>query len=98
MKTVMVRYRVKAERAAENEEYIRAVFAELERSRPAGLEYASFEQEDGVSFVHIASIEGTDNPLLALDAFRKFTAQIRDRCEEPPVSLELRPIGAYRAP
>ena len=97
MKTVMVRYRVKAERATENEEYVRAVFAELERSRPAGLEYASFKQDDGVSFVHIASIAGTENPLLALEAFRKFTSQIRDRCEEPPVSVELAPVGVYRA-
>lgn len=97
MKHVMVSYRVKAESAEENEGYIRAVFAELERERPAGLEYASFKLDDGVSFVHIASIAQAENPLLALEAFQRFSARIRDRCAEPPVSAQLSSIGAYRS-
>jgi hypothetical protein len=97
MRQVMVRYRVLPERAEENEAYIRAVFAELERRRPQGLEYASFKLEDGVSFVHLATIAGADNPLLALEAFREFTADIKSRCAEPPVTLALSAIGSYRA-
>lgn len=98
MKRVMVRYRVKAERAEENRRHIAAVFAELERARPAGLRYASFTLDDQVTFVHLASIETADgtNPLVALAAFRDFTARIRDRCEEPPVTSELHEVGAYR--
>ena len=98
MKRVMVRYRVKADRAAENERYITAVFAEIERDQPAGLRYASFKQDDGVSFVHIASVETTDgnNPLVGLAAFQEFTARIKDRCEEPPINVELHEVGAYR--
>jgi hypothetical protein len=95
MKHVMVRYRVKADRVAENQEYIRSVFSELERARPAGLEYASFQLGDG-SFMHIASLASSDNPLLALESFRSFTERIRERCEEPPVTTELTRIGAYR--
>ena len=98
MKYVMVRYKVKADRAAENERYIAAVFAQLERERPAGLHYATFQLEDGVSFVHLAAIDRADggNPLTELAAFGEFTAHIRERCEEPPVSTVLDRIGAYR--
>jgi hypothetical protein len=98
MKRVMVRYRVKADRAAENERYIGSVFAELEREQPAGLRYASFKLDDGVSFVHIASIETPDgsNPLVALPSFKEFTARIKERCEEPPVTVELHEVGGYR--
>jgi hypothetical protein len=98
MKRVMVRYKVKADRAAENERFITAVFAQLTHEAPAGLRYATFKQDDGVSFVHIASIETAEgsNPLNAMSAFNEFTAQIRDRCEEPPVAVDLHEVGSYR--
>ena len=95
MKRVMVRYRVKPERVGENEELIGAVFAELQRSAPEGLRYASFKQDDGVSFVHIVSIEADHNPLPDLPAFKAFTADIRERCDEPPVAVDLSEVGSY---
>ena len=98
MRRVMVRYKVKAERAAENENYITQVFAALAKATPAGLRYASFKLADGVSFVHIASLERPDasNPLTELPAFQTFIAEIRDRCEEPPVTTDLIEVGSYR--
>lgn len=98
MKRVMVRYKVKADRAAENENYISKVFEQLKNDRPSGLRYASFKLNDGVSFVHIVSIDAPDgsNPLSELSAFKVFTAQIKDRCEEPPVALDLKEVGSYR--
>ena len=57
MGTVIVQYKVKPDRANENVEYIKGVFAELATSSPAGLRYASFQGEDGLTFVHVASIE-----------------------------------------
>lgn len=97
MKRVMVRYKVKADRAAENESYITRVFEQLKRDKPPGLRYASFKLDDGVSFVHIVSLEAADgsNPLSALSAFKAFTAQIRDRCDEPPVAADLQEVGSY---
>lgn len=95
MKHVMVRYTVKSDRAADNERYIKAVFEQLDREKPHGLRYASFKLDDGVSFVHIASMDGA-NPLLALGAFKEFSAQIKDRCEQPPVSVDLTEVGSYR--
>ena len=97
MKQTMVRYKVKADRVAENERYITSVFEQLKREKPPGLHYASFKLDDGVSFMHIVSVETADgsNPLVALSAFKAFTADIRDRCEEPPVAVELQEVGSY---
>ncbi len=98
MKRVMVRYKLKAERVGENEALVGAVFTALAEGKPEGLRYATFKLPDGQSFVHIASVETTDgqNPLQALAAFRAFTEAIKDRCEEPPVALDLTEIGSYR--
>lgn len=97
MKRVMVRYKVKAGRAAENERFIRSVFEQLQRDRPPGLRYASFKLADGVSFVHIASHEAADgsDALRELPAFKAFTAEVRERCEDPPVVAELTEVGSY---
>jgi hypothetical protein len=97
MKQVMVRYKVKSDRAAENESYIARVFEQLKREKPSGLHYASFELEDGVTFVHIASLEVADgsDPLSELSAFKAFTARIKDRCEEQPVVMHLKEIASY---
>ena len=97
MKRMMVRYKVKADRAAENERYITSVFEQLKREQPAGLRYASFKLDDGVSFMHIVSVETADgsNPLRELPAFKAFTAEISDRCEDPPVTADLQEIGSY---
>ena len=98
MRQVMVRYRVKPELAQENERLVRAVYDELERSAPAGLRYATFKLEDGVSFVHLASIETDDghNPLREMDAFKRFVANAGARQDKPAVTTELREIGSYR--
>ena len=95
---VIVRYMVKPERVAENEELVRAVYDELHRIQPAGLRYATFRQNDGVSFVHFASTETEDgrNPLSDLQAFKQFQENIDDRCDEAPVVTELREIGSFR--
>ena len=76
-------------------EQIRAVFEELTRTAPPGIRYGAFKQADGLSFAHIAFVEAPANPLEALAAFKAFTAQVRDRCDEPPVTFELTAIGTY---
>ncbi len=98
MKRILVRYKVKTESVQENIEYIQAVFGALENSKPEGLRYASFQLEDGVSFVHIASIETEDgsNPLPSFDEFNAFVNDIASRCVEPPEPSELTTIGSYR--
>jgi hypothetical protein len=98
MKRIVVRYRVKPDRVAENERLVAGVFEQLRREQPAGLRYASFKAADGVSFTHMVSIETADgsNPLGALAAFKAFTAEIQSRCDEPPAATELAEVGSYR--
>ena len=98
MKRVMVRYKVKPEQTAANEELIRAVYDELHRTEPADMRYATFKLDDGVSFVHVHSNESPDghNPLTELASFKAFQAGIADRCDEAPVVAELHEIGSFR--
>ena len=93
----MVRYKLKADKVEENKQLVKAVFEELNKNKPEGLRYASFEFPDGQSFVHIASIETADgrNPLSRTDAFPLFTKDIKDRCEEQPVAMDLCEVGSY---
>jgi hypothetical protein len=95
MKQVIVRYRVKPDRVAENEELIRSVYSELHETAPDGLRYGTFRLDDGVSFVHIA-VHADDNPLRQIAAFQRFQEGIGDRCDEPPVAVEMHEIGSYR--
>jgi L-rhamnose mutarotase len=97
MTRVLVRYKVKPEHAAENERLVRAVYDELQRTEPKGFHYATFQLDDGVTFVHLASTESRDRqtPLAKLEAFRRFQENIGDRCDEPPVVTQLREIGSY---
>jgi hypothetical protein len=96
MRRVMVRYRVKPEQVAANEELVRDVYAELDRARPDGFHYATFRLDDGVSFVHLATHEGDHNPLAENEAFGRFQAGIRGRCDEPPVVTDLDEVGSFR--
>jgi len=98
MQSVMVRYKVKADRVAENIEYITKVFEQLKREQTADFHYASFRLDDGVSFVHIASTTTKDGsvPLTELSAFKAFAGQIGERCDEPPAQEQLTAVGTYR--
>jgi hypothetical protein len=96
MSTVMVRYKVKPGRAEENAQLVRAVYEELASTDPAGLHYATFQLDDGVSFVHIASVEDGNNPLREVKAFQEFQKDIAERCAEPPVTAKLDPVGSFR--
>ncbi|HKG39733.1 MAG TPA: hypothetical protein VKB25_12145 [Conexibacter sp.] len=98
MRSVMVRYRVRAERAAENEALVRDVYEQLHDEQPDGLHYATFVEPDGVAFVHVAFTEAqvTGPVLTQLSAFRRFQEGLAERCEEPPVVSELREVGSFR--
>jgi hypothetical protein len=94
----MIRYKVKPERIAENEELVRAVYDELDRTAPSGLRYATFRLDDGASFVHIVSVETEDgsSPLRDINAFTRFQADVDQRVVERPVVSDMFEIGSYR--
>jgi hypothetical protein len=93
----LVSYKLKADRVAENERYVVAVFEALNQARPSGVRYATFRLGDGVSFMHIVSHDEADgvNALTALPAFKAFAERVKERCEVPPVRVELTEIGSY---
>jgi len=94
--TKVIRYKTKPESADENERLVGDVFAELAANKPEGLHYATFRLDDGVSFVHVATLDGEENPLSKSAAFAKFQAGIQDRCEEAPAPSDAKVIGNYQ--
>jgi len=96
MGSSMVRYKVQRDRAEENVALVRAVYAQLAQEQPVGLRYATFRLPDGVSFLHVV-IE-TDQPgriLGEIEAFKVFTRNIEERCDEPPVATDITLVGSY---
>ena len=98
MGVTVVRYKTKPDRADENQALVEGVFRELTADAPGGLRYATFRLADGVSFVHVASVETDDgaNPLSSTPAFAAFLQGIADRCDEGPLASEAQVIGSYQ--
>ena len=94
----MIRYTVHADQAARNEELVRAVYAALASTQPAGLRYATFKLDDGCTFLHLADTGQGPSPLLEVPAFQAFQAGLGERCSAPPVRTALEGIGAFRWP
>jgi hypothetical protein len=98
MQTTIVRYKLKADRVGENEEFVRAVYAELGEAKPTGFSYSTFKLEDGVSFVHIAHLaDGAKPPLSGIKAFQEFQQGVKDRCEELPIVTKATEVGSYHS-
>ena len=98
MKTTVVRYQAKPERADENQQLIEAVFAELDERQPEGFTYKVFRLEDDVSFIHVVIEHDVDDPdsLQEVPAFQAFVADVADRCDIPPVATGATIVGGYR--
>jgi hypothetical protein len=96
MRHVMVRYKLRPECVAENTQLVEAVFEVLARNAPPGLTYSTYKLDDGVSFMHVATVvNADDNPLQQLAEFKAFTAGVKNRCEVPPVTTILERVGTY---
>jgi hypothetical protein len=93
--TTVIRYTTKPECAEENAALIRAVFTELAETKPEGLQYRAFRLDDGVSFVHVVTVDPAENPLSSSPAFAAFQAGIRDRCALGPTPAGAGVVGAY---
>jgi hypothetical protein len=92
----VIRYTTHPEAADENERLVRAVYAELASERPDGLHYATLRLDDGVTFVHIAVLDGDQNPLPGMAAFGEFQADLKSRCAEGPAPAGATVVGSYR--
>jgi hypothetical protein len=92
----LIRYRTHPEHAEQNQRLIRAVFAELAEARPPGVHYIAFRLDDGVSFVHLVTLDGDDNPLPSMGAFQEFQAGLGERIAEGPIPADATEVGSYR--
>ncbi len=96
-RAVVVRYRVKPESLDENIRLVQAVYEELAEAQPEGLGYSTYKVDDR-SFVHVAVIEGADNPLNDVAAFLAFSEEVAQRCEDGPLVMHGTLVGVYPAP
>jgi hypothetical protein len=93
----LIRYRTKPDEAAANAELVAAVFAELERAKPAGLRYLTLRLDDD-TFIHLVETDAADgtSALPQFATFQAFQQGIRDRCAEPPLVRQATVVGNYR--
>jgi hypothetical protein len=98
VKRMIVQYKVKPEMATENQQFIERVFEELRATAPAGIRYIAFKGSDGVSFMHLVSLETEtgENPLDQSPAFQAFQAGLSERFAEQPTFTTLDEVGSYR--
>ena len=91
----VVRYTTRPDAADENEQLIKAVFAQLAEQQPKGLRYVAIRLDDGDSFVHVAVLDDEHNPLAGLPAFGAFLSAINERCADGPTPASGTVVGAY---
>jgi hypothetical protein len=94
-KSVVVRYQTRPETAEENTRLIEKVYGALAEVAPSGFQYATYRLADGVSFVHVATLEGEQNPLATLPEFAEFQREIAQRCAVPPAPSDATIVGSY---
>ena len=94
-RAVVVRYETRADTAQDNQALVEGVYAELAAQDPGGLRYLTLRLADGVTFVHIAIVDGPDNPLTSSPAFARFQDGIAERCSVPPMPSQATVVGSY---
>jgi hypothetical protein len=92
---MMIRYKIRSEYLEEHLDLLGAVYRELHARRPDGLRWATFREDDGVSFVDVASGAGGGR-LSSLTTWAAYRGTLDARCEEPPALTELHEVEAYR--
>lgn len=91
----IIKYKTTEEGAEANARLLAAVYTELAATDPGGLGYATFRLDDGVTFVHIARLDGDDNPLSRSAAFLEFQEGLVSRCVEPPCPADATLVDSY---
>ncbi|MGC5032502.1 hypothetical protein [Micromonospora sp. DT229] len=91
----VIRYTTRPEVADENAKLVEEVFAELARTRPDGLHYATFRLGDGTEFMHLLVAEEGSTALTDTAAFQRFQEGIRARCATPPQFTQATVVGSY---
>ena len=96
--TLIIRYRTRPEASEENSRLIEAVFSSLAELKPTDFFYTAYRLADGETFVHLARLDGPENPLATLPAFVEFQRDLAQRCIEQPAPSEATIVGSYAYP
>lgn len=94
-KHVVVRYTTSLDAAEENTRLVADVFGALAEAGAEGISYSAYRLDDGVTFVHVAELTGSGNPLLELPAFAEFQRGLAGRCEDGPTPSSAELIASY---
>jgi len=97
MKIVRVIYEVRPEYAEQNKANVEAVMSDLRSINNPGVKYATYVQEDGVTFMHFAQFQSEeDNQVLNdLDSFKKFRLELKEsQPVQPPSATPLSLVAA----
>jgi hypothetical protein len=78
MSATIIQYRTRPEAAAENRRLVEAVLRDAVRVE--GIQYAAFQHEDGVTFVHIVA-RNAGEKLEQLTSFAEFRSDLESRVE-----------------
>jgi hypothetical protein len=92
----VVRYTTTRSTRDTNAQLVSAVYSALAEAKPDGLRYATLQIGEEPSFLHIAAVDGADNPLLGLPAFQEFQRDLASRVLAPPDAQPAQLIGSYR--
>ncbi len=96
MSVMMVRQKVKEGSVDAAEAAVRALFATLDRVRPAGIRYASTRVVDSSTFVILTELaDGIEDPRRAIPEFLRFLEQLQGWVDGPPVIEHLNVVGSY---
>ncbi|MFC7545321.1 hypothetical protein [Plantactinospora sp. GCM10030261] len=91
---IFIQYRVRPECLDGHLALLRSVQEEVARRRPAGLRLLTLRLADGRTFVDVAMGPDLPEPLPSLESFRRFRADLEERCEERSMS-EVTVLGSY---
>ena len=97
MKTVRVIYTVHPEYVEQNKKNIEIVMNDLKKIGNPNTKYASYLEEDGVTFMHFAQYpdEETAQILNSLPSFAQFRKELKESNPvNPPKAMNLSLVGA----
>src|SRR5689334_19544637 len=92
----VVRYTTTPATRDTNAQLVSAVYSALAEGQPDGLRYATLQVGEEPSFLHIAMLDGEENPLLELPAFKEFQCDLAARVVAPPDAQPATLVGSYR--
>lgn len=95
MDRLIIRYTVKRDQIERHLELLRAVYQELESAQPDHFRYATYQLEDGISFVDVVIGADLPGPLPRLESFQRYRADLDERCDER-TAVEFQEVGSFR--